>query len=111
MNKVFVNGETPTVRDDVENSRYVVEAGDEQLGFIDYKIRGNDLSLIHTEVDQAKSVPGLARLLVTETLADARVRGLGVLPYCPYVLRTIDRNRDDFLDLVPEDRRTEFKLD
>ncbi|KAB1644911.1 GNAT family N-acetyltransferase [Gulosibacter chungangensis] len=111
MSEVLVNGEVPIVRDDAENNRYVIEAGSDRLGLIDYRLRGENIALIHTEVDKSKSVPGLARLLVTEALADARARGLGVLPYCPYVLHTIDRNREDFLDLVPEGRRAEFKLD
>ncbi|MDJ1372267.1 N-acetyltransferase [Gulosibacter molinativorax] len=101
----------PAVRDDAENNRYVIEADGDQLGLIDYRMRDGNIALIHTEVDKAKSVPGLARLLVTEALGDARARGLGVLPYCPYVRRTIDKNRDEFLDLVPEGRRAEFKLD
>lgn len=110
MNDVLVNGHIPTVRDDVANSRYVVEANGEQLGLIDYRLNGAELSLIHTEVDQDKSVPGLARLLVDGALADARSRQLGVLPVCPYVRRVIDRNRDDYLDLVPEHQRARFEL-
>lgn len=110
MSEVLVNGEAPKVRDDAENNRYVIEAGGERLGLIDYRLRGENIALIHTEVDPDKSVPGLARMLVSEALADVRARGLGLLPYCPYVRRTVDRNRDEFLDLVPEGRRAEFDL-
>lgn len=110
MTEVLVDGVAPTVRDDAENNRYVVEVNGERIGLIDYQLRGENIALVHTEVDQERSVPGLAKLLVHEALEDARSRGLGVLPYCPYVRRTIDRNRDAYLDLVPEDRRAEFDL-
>lgn len=110
MSEVLVDGKRPRVRDDAENNRYVVEVDGERLGLIDYKLRGENIALVHTEVDPDRPVPGLAKLLVAETLADVRQRGLGVLPYCPYVRRTIDRNREQYLDLVPEDRRAEFEL-
>ncbi|MGC5627733.1 GNAT family N-acetyltransferase [Georgenia sp. Z1344] len=107
---VLVDGQVPTVRNDAEGGRYVVEIGDELLGRIDYRVRGTDVALTHTEVNPERSVPGLARHLVDEALADLRSRGAGVLPYCPYVRRLIDKNRAEYLDLVPEDRRAEFEL-
>ena len=51
---------------------------------------------------------GLAGRLVAETLDDARRRGLGVLPHCPFVRSYIDTHLAQYLDLVPPDRRAEF---
>lgn len=108
--EVQVDGEVPTVRNDAGNSRYVIEAGGDVLGRIDYLVHGSDVELTHTEVDEERSVPGLARKLVDEALADLRSRGAGVLPSCGYVRRIIDRNRAEYLDLVPEGRRAEYDL-
>ncbi len=33
-----------------------------------------------------------------------------MLPHCPYVAQFIGGHRDDYLDLVPEDRRRQFGL-
>ncbi|MGC5614749.1 GNAT family N-acetyltransferase [Georgenia sp. Z1491] len=108
--EVLVDGQVPTIRNDADNHRYVIEVDGDVLGRIDYRVRGTDVALTHTEVDQARSVPGLARRLVDEVLADLRSRGAGVLPYCPYVKKLIDENRAEYIDLVPEDRRGEFDL-
>jgi hypothetical protein len=34
-----------------------------------------------------------------------------VLPSCPYVAEFIGRHRDEYLDLVPVDRRSQFGFD
>jgi predicted GNAT family acetyltransferase len=47
-------------------------------------------------------------MLVRFAFDDARRRGLSVLPHCPYVRRFIDTHSDEYLDLVPPDRRPEF---
>ena len=54
---------------------------------------------------------GLAGVLVRPVLDDARARGLAVLPHCPYVAAFIDGHREEYLDLVPVDRRAQFGLD
>jgi hypothetical protein len=43
-------------------------------------------------------------------LDDARARGLDVLPHCPYVAAFVDGHREEYLDLVPRDRRAQFGL-
>jgi predicted GNAT family acetyltransferase len=48
--------------------------------------------------------------LIAGALDAARAEGLAVLPFCPFVRRFIDEHRE-YLDLVPAQRRAEFKLD
>ena len=40
----------------------------------------------------------------------ARDEGLAVLPYCPFTAGYIRNHRDDYVDLVPEDKRAKFGL-
>ena len=96
-------------RDDPEQSRYELRVAGELAGFLTYKRRGEQISLIHTEVEPAFQGRGLATHLARFSLDDARKRGLAVLPFCPYVNSWI-RKHPGYEDLVPEDRRAEFGL-
>jgi uncharacterized protein len=99
-----------TVRDNPTESRYEVYDGDQLAGFSEYQLIGSLISFTHTEIGDAFSGRGLARQLVGDQLADARRRGLSVLPFCPYVRHVIERNPDKYLDLVPAKDHEQFQL-
>jgi predicted GNAT family acetyltransferase len=40
----------------------------------------------------------------------ARGDGLAVLPHCPFIAGYIREHADDYLELVPEERRSKFNL-
>ncbi|HEX6247464.1 MAG TPA: GNAT family N-acetyltransferase [Nocardioidaceae bacterium] len=101
---------TTTVRDNPEQSRYEIQVDDELAGFGEYKLSRGRIAFTHTEIRDGFSGRGLARKLVADELADARRRGLAVLPFCPYVRRVIAKNPDKYLDLVPAEARGRFKL-
>ncbi|MBC6461420.1 GNAT family N-acetyltransferase [Actinomadura sp. HBU206391] len=92
-----------------DQKRFEVYEGEELAGFLDYRLRGDDIALLHTEVDPRFDGRGIGSRLVREALDASRDTGLGVLPYCPFIRDWISRHAD-YLDLVPEDRRAEFKL-
>lgn len=99
---------TVDVRDDPGRHRYVITEDGSEVGFVTYRIADGVLDLVHTEVDPDHGGRGLAARLIAWTLDDARRRGLGVLPHCPYVRRFIDDHPDRYLDLVPAALRAEF---
>ena len=103
--------DTPVVTDNRSASRYEVHVGAELAGFVEYQLRRHDtvISLVHTEVSDAFQGQGLAAILARHTLDDARKRGLGVLPFCPYINSWIKKH-PEYTDLVPEDRRADFGL-
>jgi len=98
---------TPVITDNPAESRYEVRVGGELAGFVIYHLRGQQINLIHTEVDPRFQGLGLASHLARFSLDDARKRNLAVLPSCPYVRSWIVKH-PDYRDLVPEDRRAEF---
>jgi len=100
----------PVVTDKPEEHRYEIAVDGKVAGFIDYHDRGDRRALNHTEIDAAYVGQGLASIIVRTALDDIRARGLVVLPYCPFVRSYIDKHRDTYLDLVPEDERDKFKL-
>ena len=98
------------VRDNPEASRFEILDGDERIGFVDYKLRPGTISFVHTETDPSRQGEGVATVLIRGVLTEARMRGLDVLPFCPFVRGFIVEHRD-FADLVPGDRWGAFGLE
>jgi predicted GNAT family acetyltransferase len=99
----------PAVADNPAASRYELHVNGDLAGFVDYRLRGEVISLVHTEVEPAFQGAHLATHLARFSLDDARKRGLAVLPYCPYINAWIKKH-PDYTDLVPQDRRADFGL-
>ncbi|HXL95272.1 MAG TPA: GNAT family N-acetyltransferase [Streptosporangiaceae bacterium] len=97
------------VADNPEKARYVVLADGDLAGFVQYELTQNAIAFTHTQTDARFRGRGIAGHLVRAALDSARERGLGVLPYCPFVRAWIGEH-PDYADLVPADRRAEFDL-
>lgn len=93
---------TPVVTDNPDRSRFEVHVGGELAGFVNYRLRGQVINLIHTEVDARFQGTGLAGELAKASLDDARKRHLAVVPTCPYIRSWIDRH-PGYADLVAID--------
>jgi uncharacterized protein len=100
----------PTVSDAPERERFEISLDGEVVGFTTYHRTPRALSLNHTEIDPGHEGEGLASRLISAALDAARAEDLAVLPFCPFVRRFIEAH-EEYLDLVPTDRRAEFKLD
>jgi predicted GNAT family acetyltransferase len=101
---------TATVRDNPDQHRYEIQVDGRLAGFTEYRLRDGRISFTHTEVGPEFSGRGLARKLVADELADARRRGLAVLPFCPYVRKVIAGHPEKYLDLVSGGDRARFDL-
>ena len=97
------------VADNPEQARYEILVDGELAGFVQYHLRNDVIALIHTETDDRFRGHGLAGHLIRSTLDAARERHLSILPYCPYARRWIAEH-PEYVDLVPHDRRPEFRL-
>jgi predicted GNAT family acetyltransferase len=87
------------VRDNPERTRYELLVDGELAGFLRYNMRAGRIILVHTEIDEARAGHGLASILVAGALDDIRVRGLKIVPVCPFVERFLKRH-PDYDDLV-----------
>ena len=90
----------PDVTDNREASRFELRAGD-GLGVLDYTREGDRLYLTHTEVPPAVEGRGLGSALARAALEQARVQGLHVVPWCPFVRAYIDRYPEYTALVVP----------
>ena len=97
----------PVVTDNPAKSRYELHVGTEFAGLIQYRLHGQQVSLVHTEIEAPFQGKSLATHLARFALDDARDRRLAVLPFCPYISSWIKKH-PEYTDLVPADRRPEF---
>ena len=85
--------------DNTDAHRFELRSGDDLLGSLVYRLGSDHITLVHTEVDPAHGGHGYAAMLAKGALDDARERGLGVVPSCPYVASYI-RKHPEYADLV-----------
>jgi uncharacterized protein len=94
----------PVVTDNPSGSRFELRVDGDLAGYVTYRLSGDVIDLLHTEVDPGYQGAGLASVLAQSVLDNARQRHLTVLPTCPYI-RSWLRKHPAYLDLVPAERR------
>jgi predicted GNAT family acetyltransferase len=82
----------PTILDAEHGHRYEARIDGELAGFIDYRVHGRRIALIHTEVLPAHQGKGIGQRLASFALEDARRRDLRVVASCPYVRSYVERH-------------------
>ena len=87
------------VRDVPERHRYEILVDGELIGLADYRLSPGHITVFHTEIHDARQHRGLGGELVAAVLDDIRVRGLLVVPECPFVRHFI-REHPEYDDLV-----------
>ncbi len=73
----------PDIRDNVEAHRYELPVGD-QVAVVTYNLSGQNLMITETLVPEALEGQGIASRLARHVVADAGLRGLLILPVCPF---------------------------
>jgi uncharacterized protein len=91
--------EVVEIVDRPEQARFVATVNGEIAGFATYRLRGDVITFIHTEVAPAYGGHGLGTRLVVHALDDARQRGLRVRPLCPLFAKFI-REHAEYQDLL-----------
>jgi predicted GNAT family acetyltransferase len=97
------------VTDHPELSRFEIHDDGQLAGFAQYHPFENEIAFIHTEIDPRFEGRGLGGALARAALDEARERGLGVLPFCPFIRGWIVKH-PEYTDLVPPEQRPRFGL-
>jgi len=92
------------VRDNPQANRFEVER-DGQLAVADYRLLDKAILFSHTEVPELLEGQGIGKALVQAGLAEARKRGLLVIPVCPFFAAYMTRHPETHDLLHPDYRR------
>ena len=79
--------------DNMARHRYEMTI-DGAVAFIEYRMEGDRLVLVHTEVPEALSGRGIGSAIARAVLDDARAHGRRVVPVCEFVAGYIKRHSE-----------------
>jgi predicted GNAT family acetyltransferase len=91
----------PEVRivDAPARSRFELLVGDRVVGFTEYELVGDRISLNHTEIDPDVEGRGYGSRLAAGVLDATGERGLDVIVMCPFITAYLRRHKADFPDV------------
>jgi predicted GNAT family acetyltransferase len=99
----------PPIRDNAERHRFEIDLGDGSFAFAEYNLIPGKIMFTHTEVPKAHEGKGHGSALIRFGLAEARARGLKVIPICPFFAAYMERH-EEVQDLLDETWRRKFGL-
>jgi predicted GNAT family acetyltransferase len=85
--------DTPQATDNPAASRFELKV-DGQLAQLVYRLRGDRLVIIHTEVPAALSSRGIGSVLAAAAVDRAARQGLTIVPLCPFARSWLERHPD-----------------
>lgn len=101
-------GKTPAVVDNDAARRFELTV-DNTTAFIDYRLSGQRIVLVHTDVPSELQGKGVGSALVRGALDLAVQRGHEVVPLCPFVASYLKRH-PEYLGLVSDKVRRDMNL-
>ncbi len=87
------------VRDNPADRRYEALLGGRVVGFSQYRLIGERVVFLHTEIDPGLAGRGAGTQLVQAALDDIRSRGRRITSKCPFVSAWLERH-PEYADLV-----------
>lgn len=76
-----------------------------KIGEMIVEIRGDDMTVFHTEVDPDQEGQGYAGKLLEAMVSYVRSHGLKVVPMCAYVHIQFERHPDQYQDILSKSEK------
>ncbi len=87
-----------------EDKAFYLMKNSEKLGHLIYTLdEDNKMTLTSTEVDPSLKGEGLGINLINAGVDFAREKGYKLDATCPYAVLMLDRNKEDFKDVISKD--------
>jgi predicted GNAT family acetyltransferase len=93
----------PDITNNEELHRFEADL-DGDKAFLDYRVRGESLWLVHTEVPEKGQGKGIAAALARAAFDHARAAGQQVVPMCSFVVSYLRRHPELLPQVSPEHR-------
>lgn len=90
---------TPEISDHPERHQYELAIDGKRAAHIAYRLKGDAIDLVHTEVDPAFEGQGLGSKIARFALDDARAKGRKVIATCSYIAGYIGKHAE-YADLI-----------
>ena len=87
-----------SVIDDTAGEQFVMSM-DGTTAMLEYKLHGDRLHLLHTEVPEVFRGQGVGGRLIEAALAKARTDHLTIVPWCPYARGWLKQHPDQISDV------------
>ena len=89
-----------TVHDNADRHRFEIDLGGGHSAIAEYTLPAGKIMFTHTEVPAEFEGRGIGTVLIKAGLAEARERGLQVIPICPFFAAYMARHEEvqDLLD-------------
>lgn len=81
-------------------SRYELHQDGQLVAHAVYRLQGGTVTFTHTEVVPQQEGKGVGSQLAAFALGDVKKRGLKALPQCSFIAGYIERNRQEYGELV-----------
>jgi len=105
----MANASDLPIRDNPEKHRYEADLGDGSAAIAEYILPAGKIMFTHTEVPPKHEGKGIGSALIRYALAEARRRGLKVIPVCPFFAAYMQKHTE-VQDLLDDSWRIRFGL-
>ena len=93
-----------------DKHRYEADDDGKLVGYCEYNLLSDSIMFTHTEVLPGNEGKGVGSFIAKGVLADARERGLFVIPACHFIAGYIRKHREQYIDLVKPQTQAAFKI-
>lgn len=98
------------LRNNLETKRFEALLDNRVVAYSEYNNLSGARMFTHTEVDESLEGKGVGSRLVKFALDDTRAQNLLVIPMCPFVTAYIQRQLEQYLELIHPMHRRIFGL-
>lgn len=96
-----------TVSDNAAKNRFELLDDERVVGWVDYRLAGGSVIVVHTEIANGNERRGLGSVLVRGMLDQLEAGGKTVIPMCPFTAAYLKRH-PEYADVVDPSLRDQF---
>jgi len=94
-----------TISDNLQNQQFQILLDDERA-YLEYRIKDDQLYLMHTEVPEKLGGKGIASALAAHAFNYARAHHMKVKAYCPFVVTWLKKHPEQMDIVIPPPPRS-----